>query len=166
MGMNAITELHGSGVRLCEPLTRSGLGRPDAMETTVEEVTITVPEAGKRYFGLSRNASYDAAKRGEIPTVKIGKLYRVPVHLMEKMMGGRGKEDAPAENQEPLWRKAQKNEPLGRPSDEWKEAGKLKFRNGSLRKMIEASAAKNGCSISEEIEHRLFKTFWDDIGHF
>jgi hypothetical protein len=33
MGMDAITELHGSGVRESEPLTRSGLGRPDAVET-------------------------------------------------------------------------------------------------------------------------------------
>lgn len=32
MGMNANTELHGAGVRLCEPLTRSGLGRPVAVE--------------------------------------------------------------------------------------------------------------------------------------
>lgn len=38
------------------------------------ELTISVPEAGRRYFGLSRNGSYDAARRGEIPTI-----YRTPV---------------------------------------------------------------------------------------
>ena len=38
------------------------------------ELTITVPEAGRRYFGLCRNASYDAASRGEIPVIKIGRL--------------------------------------------------------------------------------------------
>jgi hypothetical protein len=48
--------------------------------------TITVPEAGKEYFGLSRNASYAAAERGEIPTIKIGRLKRVPVRAMEEMM--------------------------------------------------------------------------------
>jgi hypothetical protein len=37
-------------------------------------LTISVPEAGKRYFGLCRNASYDAAARGEIPVIKIGRL--------------------------------------------------------------------------------------------
>ena len=31
-------------------------------------LTITVPEAGKRYFSMSRGASYAAAERGEIPT--------------------------------------------------------------------------------------------------
>jgi hypothetical protein len=48
--------------------------------------TMTVPEAGKEYFGLSRNASYAAAQRGEIPTIKIGKLLRVPVRAMEEML--------------------------------------------------------------------------------
>jgi len=47
------------------------------------ELTISVPEAGRRYFGLSRNGSYDAAKRGEIPVVSVGRLKRVPVRAME-----------------------------------------------------------------------------------
>ena len=38
------------------------------------------------YFGLSRGASYEAAKRGEIPTIKIGKLLRVPVRALENML--------------------------------------------------------------------------------
>ena len=49
-------------------------------------LTISVPEAGRRYFGLCRNAAYDAAKRGEIPTVKIGRLLRVPVRALERML--------------------------------------------------------------------------------
>jgi hypothetical protein len=50
------------------------------------EITISVPEAGARYYGLSRNASYDAAARGEIPTIKIGRLKRVPVRAMERKL--------------------------------------------------------------------------------
>jgi hypothetical protein len=50
------------------------------------ELTISVPEAGKRYYGISKNASYDAAKRGEIPTVQVGRLFRVPVRAMEAML--------------------------------------------------------------------------------
>ena len=49
-------------------------------------LTLTVPEAGKKYFGLSRNGAYDAAKRGEIPTIKIGKLLRVPIRALEAML--------------------------------------------------------------------------------
>lgn len=53
--------------------------------------TISVPEAGARYFGLGRKASYDAAERGEIPTIKIGKLLRVPVRAMERILDAVGK---------------------------------------------------------------------------
>ena len=48
--------------------------------------TLTVPEAGKQYFGLSRNAAYAAAKRGDLPTIKFGKLLRVPVAALEEML--------------------------------------------------------------------------------
>ena len=48
--------------------------------------TISVPEAGKEYFGLSRNASYAAAERGDIPVIKVGKLLRVPVRALEEML--------------------------------------------------------------------------------
>jgi hypothetical protein len=54
-------------------------------------LTISVPEAGKKYFGLSRNASYDAAARGEIPVIKIGRLLRVPVRALERMLDEAGK---------------------------------------------------------------------------
>lgn len=46
-------------------------------------LTLSVPQAGKKYFGLSRNGSYDAAARGEIPTIRIGRLLRVPIRAME-----------------------------------------------------------------------------------
>jgi excisionase family DNA binding protein len=48
--------------------------------------TLTVPEAGERYFGLSRSSAYSAAQRGDIPTIRIGRLLRVPVRALEKML--------------------------------------------------------------------------------
>jgi len=48
--------------------------------------TLSVPLAGKLYFDLSRNASYDAVKRGQIPVVRIGRKYRVPVAAMERLL--------------------------------------------------------------------------------
>lgn len=53
---------------------------------TEKALTISVPEAGQRYFGLSRNAAYAAADRGEIPTIKIGRLLKVPVKALEQML--------------------------------------------------------------------------------
>jgi hypothetical protein len=44
-----------------------------------EKPTASVADVGRICFGLSRNASYEAAKRGDIPTIKIGRLYRVPI---------------------------------------------------------------------------------------
>lgn len=56
--------------------------------------TMTVPEAGAAYFGLSRGASYEAAKRGDIPTIRIGKLLRVPVWALERMLASPKANDA------------------------------------------------------------------------
>jgi hypothetical protein len=58
------------------------------MEEKQREWTISVPEAGKRYFGIGRNASYDRAKEGIIPTVRVGNLLRVPVIRMERLLAG------------------------------------------------------------------------------
>jgi excisionase family DNA binding protein len=49
-------------------------------------LTLSVPEAGRQYFGLSRNGSYAAAERGEIPTVRIGRLLRVPVRALDQIL--------------------------------------------------------------------------------
>jgi hypothetical protein len=50
--------------------------------------TLTVPEAGRQYFDLGRNASYEAARRGDIPTIRIGRLLRVPVVALERKLEG------------------------------------------------------------------------------
>jgi len=58
--------------------------------TTSTAMTISVPEAGKTYFGLSRNAAYAAAKRGDLPTIKIGELLRVPLRTLEQKLDAVG----------------------------------------------------------------------------
>jgi hypothetical protein len=54
--------------------------------TKWEAKTLPVPEAGRKYFGLGRNASYAAAKRGDIPTIQIGRLLRAPVVALERRL--------------------------------------------------------------------------------
>lgn len=49
--------------------------------------TISVPEAGRLFYDLGRNASYDAAKRGEIPTVDIGGKKRAVVAPIAERVG-------------------------------------------------------------------------------
>ena len=48
--------------------------------------TLSVPDAGRIYFGLCRNSSYEAARRGEIPTLRIGRKLVVPVVALERML--------------------------------------------------------------------------------
>ena len=48
--------------------------------------TISVPEAGQRYVNLKRNGSYEAAHRGEIPVIRIGRRLRVPIVALERML--------------------------------------------------------------------------------
>jgi excisionase family DNA binding protein len=48
--------------------------------------TLTVAEAGAQYFGLCPRSSYAAVKRGQIPVIKIGRLLRVPVVALERML--------------------------------------------------------------------------------
>jgi hypothetical protein len=54
--------------------------KPEVIET------YSVPEAGRRYYGIGIHASYAAMRRGEIPVIKVGRLFRVPVRLMEEKM--------------------------------------------------------------------------------
>jgi hypothetical protein len=54
--------------------------------------TLDVPTAGRLYFGLSRNGSYEAAKRGDLPTIRMGRLLRVPVVALERMLEKAGLE--------------------------------------------------------------------------
>ena len=51
--------------------------------TTV--LTVSIPEAG-RLVGLGRFAAYEAARRGEIPTVTFGRRKLVPVRALESLL--------------------------------------------------------------------------------
>jgi hypothetical protein len=49
------------------------------------ELVISVVEAGRRLL-LGRNGAYLAAKRGEIPTIRVGSRLRVPVAALKRML--------------------------------------------------------------------------------
>ncbi len=55
-----------------------------------ERKVLTVPEAGEQ-LGLSRNSAYEAARRGDIPTIRIGKLLLVPKAAFDRLLSGDGK---------------------------------------------------------------------------
>jgi hypothetical protein len=49
--------------------------------------TITIPEAGELLGGLGRSAAYEAARRGEIPTLSLGRKRLVPVPALMRLLG-------------------------------------------------------------------------------
>ncbi len=50
------------------------------------KLTVSIPTAG-RALGLGRNGSYDAAKRGIIPTIDCGRKKPVPTAPLRRMLG-------------------------------------------------------------------------------
>jgi excisionase family DNA binding protein len=48
-------------------------------------MVLTVPEAGQK-LGLSRGSAYAAAARGDIPTIRIGRLLRVPKAALDRLL--------------------------------------------------------------------------------
>jgi hypothetical protein len=61
--------------------------RPPAPATGGAGPTMSVPEAGRHYFDLGKNASYAAARRGDIPTVKVGARLRAIRAKLDEMVG-------------------------------------------------------------------------------
>ena len=48
--------------------------------------TLTVEETA-RLLRISRNSAYEAARTGEIPTIRIGKRVLVPIGGLERLLG-------------------------------------------------------------------------------
>jgi hypothetical protein len=58
----------------------------EEMAKLLSNPTLTIAEAGK-IFGMCRNTAYAAAARGDIPTIKIGRLLKVPTAMLRKQLG-------------------------------------------------------------------------------
>jgi hypothetical protein len=51
--------------------------------------TCSVPEAGRRYYGVSRNRSYELARTGVMPTIRVGERgLRALPRQIEKQLAG------------------------------------------------------------------------------
>lgn len=59
----------------------------DELKQLLSRPTASVPDVGKLCYDLCRNASYAAAKSGDIPTVRIGKLLKVPTSALRAKLG-------------------------------------------------------------------------------
>ncbi|MCO6390542.1 DNA-binding protein [Aliihoeflea aestuarii] len=57
------------------------------LDEALSRPTIPVPVAGRLFFGLARGAAYDAARSGDIPTIRIGRRLVVPVVPLAEKLG-------------------------------------------------------------------------------
>lgn len=57
------------------------------LEEALCQATVSVQTAGKVFFHLGRNAAYDAAKRGDFQTIRIGGRIVVPVAPIAAKLG-------------------------------------------------------------------------------
>jgi excisionase family DNA binding protein len=60
-----------------------------------ESLVLTVEEAAA-LLRIGRTAAYEAARRGDLPAVRIGRSLRVPRHALDELLNvsGRGPVDA------------------------------------------------------------------------
>ena len=58
----------------------------DEVLTALNEPTVDLLVAG-RILGIGRSATYRARKAGQIPTVKVGRQFRVPSAKLREMLG-------------------------------------------------------------------------------
>ena len=67
-------------------MAQKGVKRQEALVLTVEEAAALL--------GISRVSAYQAARAGEIPTIRIGRLLRVPKLALELKLQGAARESA------------------------------------------------------------------------
>ena len=57
------------------------------MNTDIEKVTMTVPEAG-RALGISRSLAFEMARQGKLPVLRLGRRLLVPKAAVHRMLEG------------------------------------------------------------------------------
>ena len=70
------------------------------MAAPYDKLTLTVTECA-RLLGISRGSAYEGIRRGEIPSVRLGRRLLVPRAALERMLEGQTQEKADAGNNAP-----------------------------------------------------------------
>ena len=72
-------------MRKVEPLKVAGAPSVTVIERR-QRMTCTIPEAGE-LIGLGRAAAYEAVRRGDIPSIRLGRRIVVPLAALERLLG-------------------------------------------------------------------------------
>jgi excisionase family DNA binding protein len=68
-------------------MPRADTERDEHESKTPERLVLTVPEAG-RLVGLGRASAYQAARSGELPTLRFGRRVVVPRAALDRLLSG------------------------------------------------------------------------------
>lgn len=63
------------------------MSAPVSLAETAERRTLSVEEAGRR-LGVGRGLAYELARRGEIPSLRLGRRLVVPVAALDRLLNG------------------------------------------------------------------------------
>lgn len=66
-----------------------------------EPLTMSIEEAAQR-LGVSRGLAYEAARRGELPTIRLGRRLLVPTARLLELVGAQEMRAAGLSGHEPL----------------------------------------------------------------
>lgn len=69
-----------------ELLARTAVLSPELLEL-LNKPMAQVEETGRILFDVGKAASYAAARKGQIPTIKIGRKMFVPTYKLREMLG-------------------------------------------------------------------------------
>lgn len=75
-----------------------GRERDEAGRSGVERLTVTVAQAAVM-LGISRTSAYERVRRGEIPTVRLGRRLLVPKARLLAMLEGEPPAASPSEDE-------------------------------------------------------------------
>ena len=62
-------------------------------ETTNERLLLTVEEAARR-LGIGRSLAWALVRKGELPSVRLGRLVRIPVRGLEDWISNKARGEA------------------------------------------------------------------------
>ena len=59
----------------------------EELQELLSKPTASVEDVGRICFGISRPSAYDAARRGDFLTIRIGRLLKVPTAPLRRQLG-------------------------------------------------------------------------------
>ena len=71
---------------MCNFLLQQGSGAAQMTKDIIDQPTCSVEELG-RVFRLSKNPAYEAVKRGDFPSIRVGSRIRIPTAPLRQMLG-------------------------------------------------------------------------------